>query len=67
MTASQRGAMLNRLADLIEKHADELAQLESLDNGKPYHVAKAADLPLTLRVIATTRAGRTKITGKRSP
>ena len=48
MTASQRGAMLNRLADLIEKHADELAQLESLDNGKPYQVAKAADLPLTV-------------------
>ena len=48
MTASQRGAMLNRLADLIEKHSDELAQLESLDNGKPYQVAKAADLPLTV-------------------
>src|SRR5271154_4996976 len=48
MTASQRGAMLNRLADLIEKHADELAQLESLDNGKPYHIARAADLPLTV-------------------
>jgi len=40
MTASQRGAMLNRLADLVEKHADELAQLESLDNGKPYHIAR---------------------------
>src|SRR5271154_5239640 len=48
MTASQRGAMLNRLADLVEKHADELAQLESLDNGKPYHIARAADLPLTV-------------------
>src|SRR5580704_14955066 len=49
MTASQRGAMINRLADLIEKHADELAQLEALDNGKPYHIARAADLPLTVR------------------
>src|SRR5262249_42674497 len=40
MTASQRGVLMNKLADLIEKHADELAQLESLDNGKPYSVAK---------------------------
>ncbi len=39
---------MNRLADLIEKHADELAQLESLDNGKPYHIARVADLPLTI-------------------
>src|ERR1700733_13226897 len=32
--ASERGRLLNRLADLIEKNADELAQLEALDNGK---------------------------------
>src|SRR5260370_36523655 len=48
MSASQRGVLMNKLADLIEKHADELAQLESLDNGKPYHIARAADLPLTI-------------------
>src|SRR6202007_1688563 len=48
MSASQRGVLMNRLADLIEKHADELAQLEALDNGKPYAVAKAADVPLTV-------------------
>src|SRR5258708_38286332 len=38
MSASQRGVLMNKLADLIEKHADELAQLEALDNGKPYAV-----------------------------
>ena len=48
MSAAERGVLMNRLADLIEKHADELAQLESLDNGKPYHVARAADLSLTV-------------------
>src|SRR5438105_6983451 len=48
MSASQRGVLMNKLADLIEKHTDELAQLESLDNGKPYHVARTADLPLTI-------------------
>src|ERR1700741_3328902 len=48
ITSAGRGALMYKLADLIEKHADELAQLESLDNGKPYHVARAADLPLTI-------------------
>src|SRR6267378_993347 len=48
LSASQRGALMYKLADLIEKNADELAQLEALDNGKPYAVAKAADVPLTI-------------------
>ncbi len=48
MSAAERGVLMYKLADLIEKHSDELAQLESLDNGKPYHIAKAADLPLTI-------------------
>src|SRR5438309_9490914 len=47
ITASQRGNLLYKLAELIEKHADELAQLEALDNGKPYSVARAADPPPT--------------------
>ena len=67
MSASERGKLLNRLADLIEKNADELATLESLDNGKPKHVARTADLPL---VIACYRyyAGRAdKIQGKTIP
>src|SRR5689334_2200175 len=67
MTASQRGAMLNRLADLIEKHADELAQLESLDNGKPYHVARAADLPLTIACYRYYAGWADKIQGKTIP
>jgi len=48
LSASQRGNLMYKLADLIEKNADELAQLEALDNGKPYHVARTADLPLTI-------------------
>src|SRR5437762_4450815 len=32
MSAAERGNLMNRLADLIEKHADELAELEALDN-----------------------------------
>src|SRR5688572_30134800 len=37
---SERGKVLYRLAELIEKHAEELAQLETLDNGKPIREAK---------------------------
>ncbi|SJM90434.1 putative aldehyde dehydrogenase DhaS [Crenothrix polyspora] len=46
MTPSERGKLLWRIGDLILEHLDELAELESLDNGKPYTVAKAADVPL---------------------
>ena len=46
MTPAARAKLLWKVADLIEDHAEELAQLESLDNGKPFAVAKAADVPL---------------------
>jgi len=48
MDARDRGRLLNRLADLVEKNLDELAALETLDNGKPIRDAKAADLPLVI-------------------
>ena len=46
--AAERGRLLNRLADLVEAHADELAQLESLDNGKPLKLAKLVDVSGTV-------------------
>ena len=46
MTPSERGRIIWRIGDLILAHTDELAQLESLDNGKPFAVAQAADVPL---------------------
>src|SRR3989442_14779923 len=46
MNASERGRLINKLADLIEQNKEELAALETLDNGKPYRDAIAADLPL---------------------
>src|SRR6202044_1494533 len=46
MTPSERGRIIWRIGDLILEHTDELAQLESLDNGKPFAVAQAADVPL---------------------
>ena len=66
MAASERGRLLNRLADLIEKHADELARLESLDNGKPLSVAKAVDVRRPSPAIATLLDGQTRFREKRS-
>ncbi|MFL6414806.1 MAG: aldehyde dehydrogenase family protein [Bryobacteraceae bacterium] len=47
-SASERGRLLNRLADLLEQHAEELAYLESLDNGMPLSTARNIALPLTI-------------------
>lgn len=46
MSPSARGKLIWRIGDLIQEHLDELAELESLDNGKPFEVAKVADVPL---------------------
>src|SRR6516165_8778478 len=46
MNASERGRLLNKLADLVEANKQELTALESLDNGKPYRDSLNADLPL---------------------
>ena len=67
MSASERGLLIHRLADLIEKHADELAHLESLDNGKPLAVARAADIPLTVACFRYFAGWADKIQGKTIP
>src|SRR5262245_30962470 len=41
LTASERGRMIWKLGDLLEKYKQEFAELESLDNGKPLGVALA--------------------------
>jgi aldehyde dehydrogenase (NAD+) len=66
-SAADRGRMLNRLADLIEQHAEELAQLETLDNGKPLAVARAADLPLSIACYRYYAGWADKIQGKTIP
>jgi len=43
-----RARLLNKLADLIEQHKEELARLESLNNGKPYHVSLSDDITLSI-------------------
>jgi aldehyde dehydrogenase (NAD+) len=49
MSAADRGRLLHKLADAIEAHIEELAALETLDNGKPYRDSLTADLPLTIK------------------
>ena len=44
MPAAERALLLHRLADLLVEHADELAELEAVDNGKPVRLAKAVDV-----------------------
>jgi aldehyde dehydrogenase (NAD+) len=67
MPASERGRLLNRLADLIESHADELARLESLDNGKPFSVAKAVDVAATVACYRYFAGWADKVHGRTIP
>ena len=67
MTPSQRGVLMNRLADLIEKHADHIAKLEALDNGKPYAVAKAADVPKAIACYRYFAGWADKVQGRTIP
>lgn len=67
ISASERGQLLHKLADLIERHADELARLEALDNGKPYSVAGAVDLPLVIACYRYYAGWADKIQGKTIP
>jgi len=63
MTPSERGRIVWRIGDLILEHAEELAQLESLDNGKPLAVARAADIPLAADLFHYMAGWSTKIEG----
>ena len=67
MTARERGRLLYKLADLIEEHIDELAALETLDNGKPITRQPATSTcRWSSSATATTRAGRTRSKATRS-
>jgi phenylacetaldehyde dehydrogenase len=51
LSPSERGRLLWNLGDLLEQHLEELAELESLDNGKPLSVARVADVPLAVDLL----------------
>src|SRR5438552_2702335 len=67
MSASERGRLMHKLADAIEQNIDELAALETLDNGKPLRDSRAADLPLTVKCYRYYAGWADKIHGKTIP
>ena len=67
MDARDRGRLLNRLADLIEENAEELAALETLDNGKPIRDSRAADIPLVIDCLRYYAGWADKLTGDTIP
>ena len=67
MDARDRGKLIYRLADLIEENLDELAALETLDNGKPIRDARAADLPMTIDCLRYYAGWADKIHGQTIP
>jgi phenylacetaldehyde dehydrogenase len=67
LTASERGRLIWRLADLLDARREEFAQLESLDNGKPVTVARTADVPLAVDLFRYMAGWATKLEGNTIP
>lgn len=67
MSVHERGKLLFRLADAIEAKAEIFAQLETLDNGKPINVSRAADIPLVVEHFRYFAGWADKITGETIP
>ncbi len=64
MGAAERSRLIYKLADLIEKHADEFAQLETLDNGKPIKESRYVDVPQTIETFRYYAGWVTKLEGE---
>lgn len=67
MPANGRGRLLYKLADLIEQNAEELADLEAQDSGKPYSFALAVDVGMAVKVYRYYAGWCDKITGRTIP
>jgi aldehyde dehydrogenase (NAD+) len=67
MNASDRARLINKLADAIEANREELATLESLDNGKPYTDSLNIDVPLTVKCYRYFAGWADKVMGKTIP
>jgi len=67
MTATQRGRLIWRLGDLILENLEELAELETLDNGKPISVTRAVDVPLAAELFHYMAGWANKLEGSTIP
>lgn len=65
--AADRARLLFKLADLIDAHADALAELETLDNGKPLRVSRRGDLPYVTKHLRYQAGWADKIEGTTVP
>ena len=62
-----RSRVLTRIADMIEARGEELAALESLDNGKPVSAARMADIPSAANVFRYMAGWATRMEGEQLP
>ncbi|MEO1993247.1 MAG: aldehyde dehydrogenase family protein, partial [Pirellulales bacterium] len=67
MDARERGRLMLRLCELIEEEIDELASLETLDNGKPFADSRHVDIPLALQCLRYYAGWADKIHGQTIP
>ncbi|KAJ6686766.1 ALDEHYDE DEHYDROGENASE-RELATED [Salix purpurea] len=67
MTAYERSRIILRFADLLEQHTDEIAALETWDNGKPYEQAANTEIPMTVRLFRYYAGWADKIHGLTVP
>ena len=67
MSASERSRLIYKLADLMEEHKEALAQLDTLDNGKPIGETTNADVPLAIEHFRYYAGWTTKIVGQTIP
>ena len=61
---NRRERIINKLADLIESHAAEFAELESIDNGKPVGMASAVDIPAAVDQLRYMAGWASKLGGE---
>src|SRR5215467_1699981 len=64
MSAADRGKLLWRIGDLIEKHVEEIAEIETLDNGKPIFESRYVDVPMVADVFRYYAGFATKVHGE---
>ena len=67
MDARDRGRLMYKLADLVEENLEDLAKLETLDNGKPVGESRSADLPLVIDCLRYYAGWADKIHGSTVP
>lgn len=67
LAAAERGRILYRLAELIDQNADQIATLETMDNGKPFFESRKIDVPLAAEAFRYFGGWANKIQGETLP